>query len=112
MRLLLIALATVPLFCWTTAYAAGQKEKTLPALIAALKDRDAGPYAANALGRCGARAKEAIPALAEALRDDRVRPFAAHTLGKLGTAALPALTEAARDKDEDMRIDAVVALGM
>ena len=51
-------------------------DKSVPALIAALKDDGSGSgsalqaYAAEALGQIGSAAKDAVPALTEALKDE------------------------------------------
>jgi HEAT repeat protein len=65
----------------------GDAAKVVPALIAALKDKDAGIRwdAAIGLGYFGEQAKDAIPALQEALhdRDARVREGAGVALSRI-----------------------------
>jgi HEAT repeat protein len=61
----------------------------VPALITALKDRDAAVRceAILALLKCGPSAREAIPVLADLQRrdpSDRVRHYAANAIDKLG----------------------------
>jgi HEAT repeat protein len=61
-----------------------EAKEAVPALIAALKDQDAGVRweAATALGEIGLEAKEAVPALIAALKDQNelVRWYAARAL--------------------------------
>src|SRR5205807_1425663 len=80
----------------------------VPALAAALADKQAGAHAAGALGKLGPGAKDAIAALAGALQNSEVRAYAAQALADLG--ALEPLVKALGDKDEDVRIEAVLAL--
>jgi hypothetical protein len=98
------------------ALAAALKEKDVrhaiaAALVAALKDPkdDVRHRAADALGKIG---DAAVPALAAALNDpDKdVRRHAADALGKIGDAAVPALAAALNDPDEDVRHRAAGAL--
>ena len=69
--------------------------------------------AARALGLLGEAAKPAIPALSDALRDTegRVRVEAAAALVRIGTDSLPTLISALDDKDARVRQSAVGALG-
>ena len=92
-----------------------EAKEAVPALIAALKDKDDGvrSFAAEALGRIG---KEAVPALIVALKDQNagVRNSAVYTLGRIGPEAkevVPALIAALKDKDDGVRSFAAEALG-
>ena len=85
-------------------------KSAVPALAEALKDPDSGPHAAQALGRIGPDAKDALPALTAALQDSAVRPFAAQTIGSSARPACRLLTKALEDKDDDVRLYAVLAL--
>jgi HEAT repeat protein len=73
-------------------------------------------YAAEILGKMGADGRPAASKLASALkdRDTRVRQVAAHSLGLLGPEArdvsFPALSDALRDTDHDVRVAAAEAL--
>ena len=93
-------------------------EETVPALLEALKDGDAGVrrVAAEALGRIGPGAQEAIPELIKALKDkhEYVRIRAAEVLGSIGPEVkevVPALIEALKDKHAYVRMRAAEALG-
>ena len=70
-------------------YAAETNQKTVSALIQALKDddRDVRMEAAESLGEIGPEAKAAVPALIQALKDDNfnVRRGAAMALLTIGT---------------------------
>jgi HEAT repeat protein len=72
----------------------GDAAKVVPALIAALKDKDAGIRwdAAIGLGYFGDQARDAIPALQEAThdRDPRVREGASVALSRIDPARFPA----------------------
>ena len=65
-------------------------------------------YASGSLRAIGPAAEAAVPALIEALKDEdsNVRGSAADALGKIGPAAVPALIEALRDDDSDVRYTA------
>lgn len=81
----------------------------IDALAIALKDREAGPHVAAALGRLGpVVAKAAIPALEAALQNGELRSHAAQTLAQIG--AVEQMTKALADKDEDVRVEVVLAL--
>jgi hypothetical protein len=91
--------------------------RTVPQLIRALKDPDAGvrANAAEALMLMGEEAKEAVPQLIEALKDpdDEVRWSAVRALGQIGEGAkgaMPQLIEALRDPDPQARRSAAAAL--
>ena len=73
--------------------------RAVPALAAALGDKDARYFAAAALGRIGPPAKAAVPELIRLLkiRKEGVRDIVALALGEIGpdaVAAVPALIEA------------------
>ena len=72
----------------------GDTAKVVPALIAALKDKDAGIRwdAAIGLGYFGDQARDAIPALQEAThdRDSRVREGASVALSRIDPDKFPA----------------------
>jgi len=72
----------------------GDAAKVVPALIEALKDKDAGTRwsAAIGLGYFGEEAKDAIPALQEAQhdRDPRVREGAGVALSRIDPTRFPA----------------------
>src|SRR5262249_25395962 len=88
----------------------GDKKKSVPTLIKALTDADAGNRrdAALALAAWGKSARLAIPALCQALKDpsDEVRQAAALALGSMGPAArgsVSALTAALDDNKTNVR---------
>jgi HEAT repeat protein len=90
---------------------------TVPALMQALKDRDAPVRegAAAALRTIGSQAKSAVPALIELLRDSdaNVRRTAAEALGSIdreARQALPALRLALQDADAAVRVAAALAV--
>lgn len=94
-------------------------EAAVPALAAAMKDRDVSvaSSAAAALGKVGRYSKEAVKALTEAVskgRDVHIRTAAAEGLGRIGPLALPAastLVAALTDEEPDLRREAALALG-
>lgn len=94
-------------------------EAAVPALVAAMKDRDVSvaSAAAAALGEVGRYSKEAVKALSDAVskgRDVHVRTAAAEALGKIGPAAAKAaraLVAALTDEEPDLRREAALALG-
>jgi HEAT repeat protein len=84
-------------------------KEAVGALAATLKDEDAGPHAAMALVKLGPElAKPSLPALGEALKNSEVRSAAAQALAQLG--GLEQLEKALDDKDEDTRIEAILAM--
>jgi HEAT repeat protein len=114
---------------FNSLYAMGpQAGAAIPALAAAVRDRDAAPHAiralgsigpdalptlteilkggdprdavdaATAIGGMGPRAKDAVPALVEALKNRVTAATAGHALTDVGPAAVPALVDALKDK--------------
>ena len=69
--------------------------------------------AAAALGHLGPQAKNAVPALEEALKDEEaeVRAQAAQALAAIGEEAVQPLTKALSDDNRQMRMGAALALG-
>ncbi len=95
----------------------GDRPATVPALVAALDDRDPEVRAAAAwaLGALGGAAEPAVPGLAGSLRDEQeaVRTAAAQALGALGPrarSAAPALFAALDDPRAGVRAAAAQAL--
>ena len=95
-----------------------QASAAVPALSAALRDRDGHvrSCAAQALGRVGPAARDAAPWLADALadRDERVRAAAAEALPKVEAPSprtLGALMRALGDRNARVRALAAFALG-
>ncbi len=94
-------------------------EAAVPALTAALKDRDVNvrTTAAIALGKVGARSAPAVKALTQALgreRDVELQAAAAEALGMIGDKAAPAasaLVAALGSESGDVRREAAGALG-
>ncbi len=82
-------------------------------LTTALNDQESHVRvkAAEALGEIGPDAAPAIPALIQALDDPMTREQASAALKGIGTTAIPALREAARSPDQELRIAAIHALG-
>jgi HEAT repeat protein len=90
--------------------------EVVPALTAALKERDARYWACVALGEIGPQAKAAVPGLIEVLSDDRpeVRLQATIALGEIGPDAKPAagaLVKLVNDPFESVQASAIFALG-
>lgn len=86
-------------------------QSDVPELVAALRDANLRQGAVVALSKVGA---PAVEELILALKDDGLARWAAHALGRIGPdslPAVPALTQAAGDEDEVLRIVAVEALG-
>ncbi len=91
-------------------------KEAIPALAKAMKDRESGPWPAQALGRIGAAA---VPVLIEALKakDGEQQALAADALKQIGPAAkdaVPALVEVAKGGEGTHvvgRINALAALG-
>ena len=85
----------------------------VPALIEALKDSksDVRKWAAWALGEI--KDPSAVAVLCEALKDSEVciQNKAADALVRIGVPAVPALSEALKDSDSDVRWRVAVALG-
>jgi HEAT repeat protein len=80
------------------------------ALASTLKEGEVGAHASLALRRMGPLARSAQPELTRALQNKEVRAHAAQTLAHLGL--IEPLAEALKDKDEDLRVEAVLALGL
>jgi HEAT repeat protein len=90
--------------------------EVLPALTAAVDQREARYWACLALGEMGPQAQAAVPALIKALDDDRpeVRLQAAIALGEIGPDAKPAassITKLINDSFPSVRAAAIFALG-
>jgi HEAT repeat protein len=89
--------------------------KPVSAWVNALKAKDpkARAHAAYALGVIGPAATAAVPALSDALkdRDEDVRHWAAEALGRIGAVAVPVLIDALKDNDKSLRLEAATALG-
>jgi len=87
--------------------------KAIPALAAALgRETESGPcQAATALGSLGSDAEPAVPALVDAFRhaDADVRRGAARALGEIGPPAVHALRRALDDPNVEVRRNAVEA---
>jgi HEAT repeat protein len=89
---------------------------SVPSLVKILKenkDPNMRYYAAESLGHFGAEARVAVPDLVAALKDDNkmVRMGVAYALGEIGSAdAVPALQEATKDPENDVRVAAQTAL--
>ena len=92
-------------------------EGEVPVLIKALQDQEASKsvhvMAAWTLGNIGEGAVDAVPALMQALKDQNpdVRNNAAWALAKIGEDAVPALIQALQDQDSQVHANAVLALG-
>ena len=82
------------------------------AILPLLRDNDekVREAAASALAEIGP-GPEAIPALVEAMKDEETGWDAARALVAVGPAAIPALTRALHDSDDNVRSNAVYALG-
>src|SRR5262245_23596156 len=91
--------------------AAGKQKPELDKFLAALKSKDpaARLQAVVALADLGPAAAPAVPPLLELLRDknEDLRLNAALALGKVGKPAVAPLTEALQDPDADARFYAV-----
>src|SRR5262245_1884696 len=92
-------------------------EPAVPALVAALKDKESvvRAHAAEALSSMGAKAKAAVPALISSLKDEswEVRLPSAEALGRIGVdakAAVPSLIIALSDNDDRVAAAAAGAL--
>jgi len=90
--------------------------EVIPALSAALEQREARYWACLALGEMGPQAQAAVPALIKALDDDRpeVRLQAAIALGEIGPDAKPAASTIIKlidDSFPSVRAAAIFALG-
>ena len=90
-------------------------EHSVPSLVTTLKeDKDPNMryWAAESLGKFGPEAQAAVPDLIAALKDESkmVRMGAAYALGEIGsTDAVPALQEAAKDSETEVRDAAATA---
>jgi HEAT repeat protein len=90
----------------------GADPKTVvPALAAAVKaGGEPGTHALKALVEIGPEAKAALPEMTAALQDKTMRAFTAQTLARMKGDGLAVLTKALEDKDDDLRVEVVVAL--
>jgi HEAT repeat protein len=94
----------------------GKIDYSVPSLVKTLKkDKDPNMryYAAESLGHYGPAAVPAVPDLIAALKDDNkmVRMGVAYALGEIGLSdAVPALEEATKDPENEVRVAAVTAL--
>src|SRR6267142_4009788 len=79
-------------------------------LIKLLRDWDVRKYAIAALGKI--RDERVLDPLMLQLRNDEFKDDAINALDELGQAALPRLVKALKDKDENVRKQAVKALGL
>src|SRR5262249_12686705 len=93
-------------------------KELVPALVEAMKDTDPNvrATAAAVLGSLGKDAtgnKELVPTLVAALNDSNfeVRQMAAMALAATGKESVPALQEALRDKDKELRANAAHVIG-
>ena len=90
-------------------------EYSVPSLVTTLredKDPNMRYWAAESLGKFGPEAQAAVPDLIAALKDESkmVRMGAAYALGEIGsTDAVPALQEAAKDSETEVRDAAATA---
>jgi HEAT repeat protein len=86
-------------------------------LIAILKDESVGKTAATALGQIGPGAKEALPSLNTVVLQQYAKPIwfaAALALQRIdpeSKLAVPALISAVKDKNRQVRMEAVATLG-
>jgi HEAT repeat protein len=78
-------------------------------LIKLLRDWDVRRYAMTALGKI--RDERVLDPLMHHLRNEEFKDYAANALVELGQPAVPRLIEALKDKDDNVRKQAVVALG-
>jgi len=86
-----------------------EPESAVPALVDALEDPEVFGTAAYALGEIGEKAKGVVPALIGALKQYYWN--AATALIKIGVAAVPALVDALKGQDAEVRKKAAYALG-
>ena len=92
-------------------------DSAIPAITDSLKRKELRPAAARILGQMGARAKGAAPALVEIVRTDRDGQSQSEALIALGSTdadpekIVPAVIEALRSKQEDVRCASCFALG-
>jgi HEAT repeat protein len=103
------------------AFALGQMTyrgaPAVPALREALKDSAVSvrAEAADSLGRIGGASREATPALLDILKKDpetMVRGAVAHALGQIaGKDVVPALAQALKDREPQVRVHAAMSLG-
>jgi len=91
-----------------------KEENKLEELVKKLKNKKVALrcWAAWALGKMGEKAGKVIPALIEALKDENtdVRSTVVLAFGNMGEKAIPALIEASKDKDANVRSKVVRAL--
>jgi HEAT repeat protein len=93
-------------------------DHSVPTLVKTLKeDKDPNMryWAAGAIGKLGADAQPAVPDLIAALHDDSklVQMGAAYALGEIRNAdAVPALQEAIKSNEKEVRTAAAAALKM
>jgi HEAT repeat protein len=113
-RAVSLALAGATLGCGSAA----SVDHSVPTLVKTLKE-DKDPnlryWAAGAIGKLGTDAQPAVPDLIAALHDDSklVQMGAAYALGEIrSTDAVPALQEASKSTEKDVRIAAAAALKM
>ena len=90
-----------------------EAEEAVPHVAELLKDEDESvrSEAVRALEKIGPAARDAVPALAEALKHSpSLREKAARALSAIGAEALPALVEMLKDRDSEVRLQALTAL--
>lgn len=78
-------------------------------LIKLLRDWDVRKYAIIALGKI--RDERVLDPLMQQLRNEEFKEYATSALVEVGQPAVPRLIEALKDKDDNVRKQAVVALG-
>jgi HEAT repeat protein len=85
----------------------------VPVLLRAARDKEhpAHELAQESLRRLGGWARPAVPLLLEGLRKEETRPLAVQALVGIGKEAADLLGEALRDKDPDVRVALLEALG-
>jgi HEAT repeat protein len=78
-------------------------------LIKLLRDWDVRKYAIIALGKI--RDERVLDPLMQQLRNEEFKEYATNALVEVGQPAVPRLIEALKDKDDNVRKEAVLALG-